>query len=67
MKTPKERYLNDPDYQHLVDMLEQMIEQARFTPAELKEACVLASINYEMRHGRDKRIEELSKQLLGFR
>lgn len=53
MKTPKEKYLNDPEYHHLVVTLEQLIERARFTPSELREACVLASINYEMRHIRN--------------
>lgn len=57
MKTPKEKYLNDPEYHHLVSMLESMIESARFTPSELREACVLASINYEMRNIRDVKID----------
>jgi len=57
MKSPREKYMNDPEYNHLVRMLENLIEQARFTPSELREACVLASINYEMRHIRDKQID----------
>ena len=57
MKSPKEKYINDPEYHHLVDTLEQLIEQARFTPSELREACILASINYEMRHVRDYHID----------
>ena len=56
MKTPREKYMNDPEYHHLVITLEQLIEQARFTPSELREACILASINYEMRHIRDYHI-----------
>lgn len=56
MKTPKEKYMNDPEYHHLVTMLEQLIENARFTPSELREACILASINYEMRHVREHNI-----------
>lgn len=57
MKTPKEKYLNDPEYHHLVTTLEHLIESARFTPSELREACVLASINYEMRHLRSHNID----------
>ena len=57
MKTPKEKYMNDPEYHHLVQMLESLIEQSRFTPSELREACVLASINYEMRHIREHQID----------
>ncbi len=57
MKSPREKYQNDPDYHHLVCTLEGLIEQARFTPSELREACILASINYEMRHVRDIQID----------
>lgn len=56
MRSPREKYMNDPEYNHLVRTLESMIERAQFTPSELREACVLASINYEMRHIRDKQI-----------
>ena len=57
MKSPREKFLNDPRYHELVLMLESMIERAQFTPSELREACVLASINYEMRHLRDQHID----------
>ena len=57
MKTPREKYMNDPEYNHLVNFLEQMIDQARFTPSELREAIVLACINYEMRHVRERTID----------
>ncbi|MDI1362550.1 hypothetical protein [Methylotenera sp.] len=57
MKTPKEKYMNDPSFHHLVNTLEQLIHQAEFTPSELREACVLASINYEMKHMRDHHID----------
>lgn len=57
MKTPKEKYMNDPEYRNLVRTLEGLIEQARFTPSELREACMLASINYEMRHVRENQID----------
>ena len=57
MKSPKEKYMNDPEYHQLVNMLESFIERARFTPSELREAAVLASINYEMRHVRDFAID----------
>lgn len=67
MKTPREKYMNDPEYRHLVYMLESFIERAQFTPSELREACVLACINYEMRHHRgmtiDPRAEEAFRVL----
>ena len=49
MKTPEEKYTNDPEYRRLVDSLEQLVEMGRFTPSELREACVYAAIRYEMR------------------
>jgi len=59
--------MNDPEYYRLVSMLEQFVEQARFTPSELREAAVLACINYEMRHVRgasiDPRAEEAFRAL----
>jgi len=57
MKTPREKYYNDPEYNRLVSLLEQMIERSHFTPSELREACILASINYEMRNIRSFRID----------
>jgi len=64
MKTPKEKYMNDPEYNHLVKTLEQMIEQARFTPSELREAVILACINYEMRHVREMQIDPRTQAAL---
>ena len=64
MKSPREKFQNDPEYNHLVRMLESMIERAQFTPSELREACVLASINYEMRHIRDKQIDPRTSNAL---
>lgn len=67
MKTPREKYINDPEYHQLVTMLENFIERAQFTPSELREAAMLASINYEMRHVRqytiDPRTEEAFRVL----
>lgn len=57
MKTPRDRYLNDPEYHQLVDMLEHFVETARFSPSELREAAVFACINYEMRHVRERTID----------
>lgn len=50
MMTPEERYLTDPMFHALVDRLGQEIQQARFTPSELREAVILAAIQYEMRN-----------------
>ena len=48
MKTPNEKYENDPAYRQLVDMLEEFIVQAEFTPSEIREACMLACIRHEL-------------------
>jgi len=50
MKTPREKYDNDPEYRHLVNSMEHLIRLYKFTPSELREASILASINYEMSH-----------------
>jgi uncharacterized protein (UPF0147 family) len=62
--SPKDKYMNDPEYHQLVRMLESFIHQAKFTPSELREACVLASINYEMTHIRDRQIDPRAAQAL---
>lgn len=66
MQYPKDRYLTDPMYKSLVDMLESYIHRAEFTPSELREAAILASINYESKQARKCMLDltpELHKQL----
>ena len=53
MKTPIEKYHGDNNYRSLVDTLEALINQAEFTPSEIREACVLACINHEYRRRRN--------------
>lgn len=49
MKTPQEKYNNDPKYRMLVDTMENLIHQAEFTPSEVREAAMFACIQYESR------------------
>ncbi len=57
MRSPKDKYMNDPKYHHFVQLMEDLIERADFTPSELREMCILACIHYEMRHVRERAIE----------
>ncbi len=49
MKTPQEKYDNDPMYAQLVNLFSHMIGRAEFTPSEIREAGVLACIHHEQR------------------
>ncbi len=44
-----EAYNNDPEFHRLVDMLESMLTDSRFTPSEVRMAAVLACCHREMR------------------
>ena len=46
-QSPVDRYMNDPTYKRVVDMFEHIIHTAQLTPSEVREAAVLACINYE--------------------
>lgn len=57
MKTLKERYLTDPQFNFLVKTMVTAIESGNFTPTEMREASMLASIlvsENSMRHGATK-------------
>jgi hypothetical protein len=47
VKTPREKYLNDPHYHALVNSLRALIEKCEMTPSEVREAAILACILYE--------------------
>jgi len=71
VKTPRERYENDNHYRALVDTMEVHIHAAQFTPSEMREAALLASIHYEMTHVKSylvpPRVEEAMGVLMGWR
>ncbi len=55
MIRPEERYLRDPVFHNLVDLLSNFLEEnamSQWTPTELREAVVLATCRYEMMHVR---------------
>ena len=47
-QTARDRYRGDITYRRVVDMMTHMLNTAQVTPSEMREAAVLASINYEM-------------------
>lgn len=47
MLTPEERYQYDPVFRTLVDVIENHLRQADYTPSELRQAVILAAIHYE--------------------
>jgi len=46
MQTPKERYETDNDFRTLVDVIFSFIVNAQYTPSELRQAVILASIRH---------------------
>ena len=50
MKNMAKKYACDPTYRQLVDTMEHMIHSHQFTPSEMREMAVLASIHYEMKN-----------------
>lgn len=48
MRTMGDKYENDTRYRKVVDIMETLIYENEFTPSEMREMAVLASIRYEM-------------------
>lgn len=46
--TPAARYRDDIEFRRLCDMLEAYIHATKYTPTEMREAAMMAAINYEM-------------------
>ncbi len=49
MRSVTERYQTDATFRQLVDLLYSSIDNAQFTPSEIREAAMLAHILYEER------------------
>ena len=50
MKSARDRYMTDPAFSQLVRMMESFLHKHEFTPSEMREAAVLASIKYHETH-----------------
>ena len=46
----QERYLHDPVFHTLVDVIYDQLCQGNFTPSEARDAVMLACIHFEERH-----------------
>jgi hypothetical protein len=49
---PYERYQTDVIFRNLVDSLECLLQDAHFSPSELKDAVMQAASNHELRIGK---------------
>ena len=47
MKTPRDRYQTDNQFKALVNMMTAYIQNCDYSPSEMREAAMLASIIYE--------------------
>lgn len=56
--TLRDRYYKDNYFHTLVDMMVAQIQDCNFTPSEMREAAILASIIYEEHNLRDYTIVE---------
>ena len=45
--TQRERYYNDPEFHVLVDYMVNFIVNNKYTPSEMRDAAILASIIYD--------------------
>ncbi|MGB8274119.1 MAG: hypothetical protein WCF16_02490 [Alphaproteobacteria bacterium] len=58
MRSVTERYQTDAQFRQLVDLLYSSIDNAQFSPSEIREAAMLAHILYEERHIRPMIVDE---------
>jgi len=63
--TVHDRYYNDPQFHALVDMMVSHIINCKYTPSEMREAAILASIKYEQRFGRSSVMWEQVLEVMG--
>lgn len=45
--TPEHRYVRDPLFRQLVDMMHECIRRCQYSPTEMREAAILACIHHD--------------------
>jgi hypothetical protein len=61
--SPFDRYERDPSFRHLVDAIEMLLHEAKFTPTEVREAGIVACVRFEERIFRHKHIIPLREMV----
>ena len=61
MKTGRDRYLNDPQFKALVDQMMAHIRHNDFTPSEMRDAAMTASLIIEMNSPRITIVTEFNR------
>lgn len=56
MKTPEEKYMNDPQYRMMVDFLIKQVSDYNFTPSEMREMTMFACVRAEQLRSSSHRI-----------
>jgi len=65
VNSPREKYNNDIQYKALVDFMVKIIHECKYTPSEMREASLLASIMYEEQTIRPKfNVDQTVKQFI---
>ena len=62
MRTPEEKYNNDPQYRQMVQVFEGLIAKADFTPSELREMVMFSCIRREIRQPLPRMVVELDQE-----
>ena len=47
LDSPEARYMRDPAFKTLVDMMQALIQRADYSPSEVREGAMLACIHHE--------------------
>ncbi len=57
----RERYQYDVQFRHLVDMIYSLIQDAKFTPTEIRERAMLAQVMHEEKNLRKYTIDDINQ------